>query len=294
MLDQLRQIAIFAKAVELGSFRHAADALHLSPSVISHHISKLEEELGVALLYRSTRKLSLTSDGKKLLVSAQSMIESAETFFSVAMNQSTQLMGELTVTLPAVLQQSDMVNHISEFAKSHSNVVLKLDFSDVRRDLIHDGVDLAIRMGWLEDSGLKARKLYEIERCVVASADYYASKAENITLEAVESWDWIELSPVGLKHLFVIPASYKGVFRPKSNLRVNSAYAIHQLVARGVGVAALPLFLIKDGLASGKLVRVLPEIEIQAIGVYAVWPHNAPKGGLMSRFVEYLIPGLVE
>ena len=90
MLDHLRQIAIFAKTVELGSFRNAAEALHLSPSVVSHHISKLEEELGVALLYRSTRKLSLTSDGKKLLVSAQSMIDSAETFFSVATNQSTQ------------------------------------------------------------------------------------------------------------------------------------------------------------------------------------------------------------
>ena len=288
MLDQLRQIAIFSKTVELGSFRKAATALHLSPSVVSHHIARLEEELDVALLYRSTRKLSLTSEGKKLLISAQSMMESAEEFFSAATNQSAQLIGELTISLPAVLQQSNLVNHIGDFAKQHPSINLQLDFSDLKADLIGDGIDISIRMGWLEDSGLKARKLYDVERCVAASPSYINSKPNQITLDEIETWDWIELAPVGLINLFTLPKDTKNAFRPKSKLRVNSANAMHQLLLNGNGIAALPKFLIEDDLESGKLVRILPELESMSLGVYAVWPANAPKGGLTSRFVEFL------
>lgn len=288
MLNQLRQIAVFAKTVEHGSFRKAAHALNLSPSVVSHHIAKLEEELGVALLYRSTRKLSLTSDGEALLISAHAMLEAAESFLNVATKQSTQLIGNLSVTLPAVLQQSALVNHIGSFAKSHPNVILDLDFSDLTTNLINDGVDVAIRMGWLQDSGLKARKLYDVDRYVVASADYLKTKPNEITVEEVETWDWMELSSVGLANLYSFPNNPKRVFRPQSRIRVNSAYAIHKLVSNDNGIAALPKFLIKEELESGKLVNVLPEIEIKSVGVYAVWPPNAPKGGLTSRFVEHL------
>ena len=288
MLNQLRQIAIFSKTVEHGSFRKAAAALHLSPSVVSHHIAKLEEDLGVALLYRSTRKLSLTSDGESLLVSARAMIDAAEEFLSVATNQKTQLIGELTIALPAVMERSDLVNHIGTFAKLHPSVMLKLDFSDTQSNLIQEGVDIAIRMGWLEDSSLKARKLYDVDRVVVASKAYLKSKPKQISLEEVESWDWIELSPVGLNNIFSFSNDSKQIFRPKSRIRVNSAYAIHQLVSNDNGVAALPKFLTENEIASGKLVRVLPNIEIKPVGVYAVWPPNAPKGGLTNRFVEHL------
>ena len=288
MLNQLRQIAIFSKTVEHGSFRKAAIALHLSPSVVSHHIAKLEEELGVALLYRSTRKLSLTSDGETLLVSARAMIDAAEEFLSVATNQKTQLIGELTIALPAVMERSELVSHIGGFARLHPSVSLQLDFSDIQSNLIQEGVDVAIRMGWLKDSSLKARKLYDVDRVVVASAEYLKSKPKRISLEEVESWDWIELSSVGLNNIFSLPKNSKKAFRPKSKLRVNSASAIHQLVTNDNGIATLPKFLIDDEVASGKLVRILPKLEIKSLGVYAVWPPNAPKGGLTNRFVEHL------
>ena len=288
MLSQLRQIAIFAKTVEHGSFRKAASALHLSPSVVSHHIAKLEEELGVALLYRSTRKLSLTSDGETLLVSARAMMNAAEEFISEATNQTTQLIGELSVALPAVLEKSELVNHIGAFAKANSNVSLQLNFSDAQSNIIEDGVDVAIRMGWLEDSGLKARKLYEIDRYVVSSEAYVKTKSNKDSIEDVENWDWIELSSVGLNNIFSFPEGSKTSFRPKSRIRVNSAQAIHQLISNDNGVAALPKFLAENELESGKFIRVLPDLEIKSLGVYAVWPPNAPKGGLTSRFVEHL------
>lgn len=294
MLNQLRQIAIFAKTVEHGSFRAAAKVLHLSPSVVSHHIAKLEEELGVALLYRSTRKLSLTSDGEALLVSAHAMMESAENFFSVATNQSTQLIGELSVALPAVMQQSKVINEIGNFVNLHPNMLVNLDFSDLVRDLIKDGIDVAIRMGWLEDSGLKARKLYEVKRCVVGSANYVNSKPNKITIEEIETWDWIELSQVGFNNLFSFKNNPKRAFKPKARIRVNSAFAMQQLVANDNGLAALPEFVIEDKLASGEFIQILPDVDIPSIGVYAVWPANAPKGGMTSQFVEYLKDKMTE
>ena len=294
MLNQLRQIAIFAKTVEHGSFRAAAKVLHLSPSVVSHHIAKLEEELGVALLYRSTRKLSLTYDGEALLVSAHAMMESAENFFSVATNQSTQLIGELSVALPAVMQQSKVINEIGNFVNLHPNMLVNLDFSDLVRDLIKDGIDVAIRMGWLEDSGLKARKLYDVKRCVVGSANYVNSKPNKITIEEIETWDWIELSQVGFNNLFSFKNNPKRMFKPKARIRVNSAFAMQQLVANDNGLAALPEFVIEDKLASGEFIQILPDVDIPSIGVYAVWPANAPKGGMTSQFVEYLKDKMTE
>ena len=288
MLNQLRQIAIFSKTVEHGSFRKAALALNLSPSVVSHHIARLEQQLGVALLYRSTRKLSLTSEGETLLVSAHAMIDAAEEFLSVATHQTTQLLGELSIALPAVMERSDLVNHIGYFAKLHPDVSLQLKFSDHRSDIIQEGVDVAIRMGWLQDSSLKARKLYDIDRYVVASAAYYKLRAKPTSLEDVENWDWIELSSVGLGKIFSLPKGSKQSFRPKSRIKVNSAYAIHQLVCNDNGVAALPKFLTENDIAGGTLIRVLPDLEIKPVGVYAVWPPNAPKGGLTNRFVEHL------
>ena len=288
MLNKLRQIAIFSKTVEHGSFRKAAAALHLSPSVVSHHIAKLEEELGVALLYRSTRSLSLTSEGETLLVSAQAVIDAAEEFLSTATHEKAQLIGELTVSLPAVMARSALVNNIGDFAKLHPNVILQLDFSDTPRDIIRDGVDIAIRMGFLTDSNLKATKLLDVERSAVASANYIKSKPNRITLEEVETWDWIELSQIGLNNIFVFPEGSKQTFKPKSSLRVNSAFAMQEFVLNDNGVAVLPTYLTEQEVANGNLVYVLPEFDIRKIGVYAVWPPNAPKGGLTNRFVEHL------
>ena len=289
MLDQLRRIAIFAKTVEHGSFRMAAATLHISPSVVSHHISKLEQQLGVALFYRSTRKLSLTSDGEKLLASAHTMIGAAEEFFSVVSKHSPKLIGELKITLPAVMVRSTIVNNIGDFAKVHPDVSFELDFTDARREIIEDGVDLAIRMGRLRDSSLKARKLYEINRRVISSTAYFRSKPTPTSIKDLESWDWIELSPVGLSEVYDHPKNSTESFRPKSRIRVSSAHAIVQLISNGNGIAALPVFLADKGISSGEFLPVLPNFKIKPIGVYAVWPSNAPKGGLTNRLVDFLV-----
>ncbi len=198
MLDQLRQIAIFAKTVDHGSFRAAARTLRLSPSVVSHHVTQLEQQLGTALIYRTTRKLSLTPDGERLLVSARAMIDAAETGLQMISDQTREPSGVLRVTAPAVMAQSKLVDQLADFAIAFPKVELSLDFSDVRRELIGDGFDVAIRMGWLKDSSLMARKLFDVQRRLIASPAYLETRAAPERPQDLSDWDWLELAPVWL------------------------------------------------------------------------------------------------
>ena len=139
MIEQLRQIAIFAKTVDHGSFRAAARELRLSPSVVSHHISQLEENLGVALLYRSTRKLALTKEGTRLLSAAHQMLEAVDSGLSDISTSASQPAGELRITAPSVLAQSRLTEAIGDFAKLFPGIKLSLNFTDTRHELIEDG-----------------------------------------------------------------------------------------------------------------------------------------------------------
>ncbi len=289
MIDQLRQIAIFAKTVEHGSFRAAAKSLRLSPSVLSHHVSQLEQRLGTALIYRSTRKLSLTPDGERLLEAAQAMMDAAEAGLEEISNQKQQPSGLLRVTLPAVLAQSELVDRMASFAIGHPSVRLSLDFSDVRRELIGDGFDIAIRMGWLEDSSLMARKLFDVDRHLVAATGYLETRPEPATPEDLTAWDWLELAPVWHKKPEFRNGSRRLVIaRPESRISVNDAQALYRLTRRGAGLAIIPDFLVEADVAAAVLQLVLPEWTVPAVGVYAVWPSNAPRNGLVKHFVEYL------
>ncbi len=289
MLDQLRQIAIFAKTVDHGSFRAAARSLRLSPSVVSHHVTQLEQKLGTALIYRSTRKLALTPDGERLLAAARTMMDAAETGLQEISNQPQQLSGMLRVTMPAVLAQSKLVDRVAEFAIGAPNVRISLDFSDARRELIGEGFDVAIRMGWLEDSALKARKLFDVKRVLVAATRYVETRSDPASPKDLEDWDWLELAPVWHKKPeFRNGAKSIVIMRPDSRISVNDAQALHRLTLQGAGLAIIPDFLTEATVNSGELKEVLPEWTVSPVGVYAVWPSNAPRDGLVKHFVEHL------
>jgi len=289
MLDELRQIAIFAKTVDHGSFRSAAKALRLSPSVVSHHVAQLEQSLGTALLYRSTRNLSLTPDGERLLESAHAMIEAAESGLQVMSNQSNQPSGVLRVTVPAVFTQSLLMDQLAEFAIEYPKVELSIDLSELRRDIIADGFDLAIRAGALEDSSLKAQKLFQFDRRLVASPAYIRSQPEPVLPNELKDWDWLELAPVRhVKTEFKNGRKRQTVQKKKARISVNSAHALSRLARAGAGLAIIPEYFSEPLIDTGELEYVLSEWTVPPISVFAVWPSNAPKNGLVKHLVKYL------
>lgn len=288
MINQLRALAVFAKAVELGSFRAAAREFKLSPSVVSHHVSQLEAQLGVALIYRSTRALSLTREGEQLYSSAQAMIGAAEEGINTVLNKPGAIGGEINVTAPAVLAQSQLADKVAAFLHKNPNVKISMDYSDTPRDLTSEGIDVAIRMGWLRDSRLKARKLYEVERVLVASRAYLSGRPVPKSPKDVESWDWLELIPVPLKPVFRHKSRKSIRIRPTPRVSANSAAALYQLVRRGAGIAILPRFIAEADVLANTTEILLADWQLPSIGVYAVRPSNAPARGLAAAFANFI------
>jgi DNA-binding transcriptional LysR family regulator len=289
MLENLRSLAVFARVVELGSFRAAARALALSPSVVSHHVSELEARLSVPLLYRSTRRLALTPDGAKLLVSAREMVAAAERGMDAIGGASTSPTGALRVTAPAFLAETRLSRDLGAFTAACPKVTLTVSFSDLPRDLLRDGFDLALRIGTLESSTHRTRKLSDMRRVLVGAPRYVAAHPPVRSPKALAQFDIIHLSSRPAEIRFTSgKRRYTHAFTPR--VSVDSGAAMRQLALAGAGLASLPEVTVHADLRSGRLVEVLPSFRLAVLGVHAVWPANAQRTELTSRFLDYMSP----
>jgi DNA-binding transcriptional LysR family regulator len=289
MIDRLRQMAIFAKTIDHGSFRGAARELNLSPSVVSHHVSQLEEHLGVALIYRSTRKLTLTNEGQRLLTATRNMLDAVKGELQDLSATTGEPSGELRVTLPSVLSSSPITDRIAAFSLAFPRITLTVDFSDTRRALIDDRFDLAIRMGPESKNSATSRTLFEVRRVLVASKEYLAKRTIGKNPSALTDWEWLALAPVQN-----IPLSFRHKggetmkIKPTPHMSTNDAQALHRLAQAGAGLAIVPEFLVAPDIESGVMDYVLPDWELRPISVFAEWPANAPKHGLVHLALDAL------
>lgn len=290
MLNHLRAIYIFVKAVELGSFRATAKALSLSPSVVSYQISRLEQDLEVALLYRSTRRLTLTSEGRELYDRLAALVAGAERGVDQLTATLSEPVGRLQVTLAASFSRESITRQIAAFARQHPRVELTVRFSDEQQDLIAGGIDLAIRSGPIADSSMHARKLFTLERLLVASPRFLARKPRVVQPRDLAEWEWIWLS-VTAEHREFRHRNSGERQRVKLNKRVNvnDGYAMCQFALEGLGLLSSPDYLVEEYLRQGQLVEVLPDWRLDPIDVYAIWPPNSPRTGLTRRFVDHLV-----
>jgi len=288
MLENLRAITLFVRAVELGSFRAVANSFNISPSVVSHQITQLEEAYSVALLYRSTRKLSLTDDGKRFYEHARQMVSSATDALNSLTENSLSPHGKLTISMPAGLVRGEFTEKIATFVKEYPNISLSLHCSDERVDLIADGIDLALRTGELSNSILKSRRIGAVKRKLVCAPDYLGTMARPSVPAELESWSWIRLKMLPPMREFLGPLGEKFNVHYKPRLEASSVEAMYQLALHGAGLATPPEYLVEDDLNAGRLVHILPEWKIPDMKVFAVWPPNAPQESLSMRFLNYL------
>ncbi len=288
MIDKLRSIAVFATVVEQGTFRAAAKHLGLAPSRVSETVSDLEQRLGVTLLYRSTRQLSLTREGRTLHEQAMIMLAAAENGLDAINPSSTEPAGTLRISLPAFMTQTALMDTFADFAKEYPKVLVELHFTDHKRDLIRDGYDVAIRAGWLEDSENMARKISTADRLLVAHPDYVASQKPPQHPTDLEEWNWIRFLPRPDKTDLTGPDGTTVTVGGRWHLAVNAADALYEFAARGLGLAAVPAHLAQSGFAKGDLVHVLPEWSLSPLGIFAVWPDSSRRENLTMIFARYL------
>ena len=288
MIDDLRAIAIFAEMARQGSFRGAAKVLGLSPSVVSYHVSQLEKHVGTALVYRSTRKLSLTYEGEILYQHARDMLTSAREGLSKVSTDNNEPGGKLTVTLPSALTRAPVNYEIAEFCKLHRGIEVHILYTDVRQDLIANGIDIALRVGDMEDSSLKSKRIGQVERKLVCSPDYWAQQAEPNHPQDLASWHWIKLAMLPSSRSLINMDKQSEQITFNSQLTVDNVEAMTQFCILGLGLATPPDFLVEEPLTSGTLVEVLQEWQVAPIPLYAVWHANASDNSNIRRLLNFL------
>jgi DNA-binding transcriptional LysR family regulator len=289
MINELKAMAIFVEVIKKGSFRAAAKTLELSPSVVSYHVAGLEERVGTALLYRSTRKLSLTSEGEVLYDKANQMMLAAEQGLSLLSNQQHQPAGNVCVSLPSALSDSPINQTIAKFALQFPKIKLTLNYSDDQKDLIGKGVDLAIRAGSLKDSTLKSRSLGEIERRLVCSPEYLKSKTSPFHPSELSEWDWIGLEQLPARRVLSKNKSESFEVNFDKRIIVDCVEAMSQFCQSGLGLATLAEYQANQLIEQGELVEVLPDWRVESIPLYLVWPDNVSEFSATRRLIRFLV-----
>lgn len=288
MINYLKQMAIFARVVDEGSFRAAAKEIGLSPSRVSETVSDLEDYLGTTLLHRTTRKIALTNEGRMLYARVAEMMKSAEAGLNELNGLSHEPVGALRIAMPAFLAVGPLTSAIASFAKLHPNVAFSVSYTDNRLNLIEEGFDMSIRVGWLEDSSMMSRKLAEGQRSLVAGKTYANRRPRPERPADMEDWEWLRYKnrPDTMKftHLDGRTEAVTG----QSQIEVDSIEALYHLATEGVGATILPSFLADRGVAEGKLVKLLPDWKLEPLGIYAVWPDKSRRESLTLLFVRFL------
>lgn len=289
MIDNLRAMAIFATVAETGSFSAAGRQLRLATSGISQHVTKLEDRLGVTLFYRSTRSLSLTNDGKRLLEYAQRMMAAAGDGLNSIADISNEPAGALTVTLPAFMADSVYQQAIWDFMRRHHAVAITIKYLDRNFDLVAEGIDLALRMGDLPDSVLRTRRLGSFGRKIVCAPSYLASINKIATPADLKTCDFVMID--GLADQISLLKDGQEIIVPTNHGRVfvDNLAALSSALKAGLGVQRIPTSIVQDDLKSGTLVELLPNWSVPDLGTYAVWPDNSRRSSLTRLLIGHIV-----
>jgi len=288
VFDKLRAIAIFAETVKQGSFRGAATSLGLSPSVVSYQISQLEQDLNSVLIYRSTRKLSLTDDGKNLYYYAQQMLHAAEQGLNNLNKEKPQPIGKLRISLPSALTKSLITNKLAEFSKCYPKISLDIQYSDVRQNIIAQGIDLVVRAGEMKDSHLKRKKIGEVKRLLVCSTSYFDKQQFAENPEELSHWQWIKLSMLPNNRKLIGSNNEEITINFNQQITVDNVEAMTQFCILGCGVATPPDYLVNQAIKKKELMLLFPQWHVPSIPLYATWPNNHQENNNTRLLLDHL------
>ncbi|MFS2137942.1 LysR family transcriptional regulator [Duganella sp. Dugasp56] len=299
-MDRLTSMAVFVRAVDLGSFSAAAAALDLSAPMVGKHIQFLEQRLGVRLLHRTTRRQSLTDFGRAYYDRCRAILADVAAADAMADDQRAEPAGRLRVSMPALFGRVCVLPVLMELAGRHPGLELDLSFTDGFADLAGDGVDLAIRSlsrhgaGVGDPAGIVARRLCSDDMVLCAAPAYLAAHGVLPTLDALSAHQAIMFARLGHVQPWRFPQPDGGYAEivPRHRCRFDDLAAMIDAAAAGAGLAWLPGWLARGRLADGSLVRVLPDQPALVYDHYAMWLQT-PQLPLKTRAaIDALAAGL--
>lgn len=280
---------LFRKVVEEGSFHKAAELLGISAPMASRSIKKLENDLGVTLLKRTTRSLSLTEEGTIFYESCIRIEEEQRLTQQRLQNLKAKPTGLLKISVTRAFCQAQLVKALCKFSISHPDIRFEIDSSDQQVDLAESGIDLAIRIGKLKDSRLKSRRLMHSMLIPVASSNYLNQFSAPKHIEDLKDHQIIttsHLPNVEKRQMQMLPEGL--IDQNQKRIIVNDVVSVKQAVCADAGLSYLPLYLIEQELQSGELVELFKGHSRVAHDIYIVYAAGDFMPHKTRIFIDYL------
>ncbi|RPD99699.1 LysR family transcriptional regulator [Candidatus Pantoea deserta] len=290
----MQRAAIFVAVVEAGGFTGAAQTLGLTKAVVSANVKTLEKELGVSLLSRSTRRVSTTETGERFYQHCLRLLQDAERVLEDVRGDHSGLSGSLRITTTPEYGMRVIVPALAAFSARHPQLRIQHVSSSQNDDIISGRFDVAIRLGHLADSSHHARLIDRFDIYPVASPDYLKTLGKPLLSELAQLADakWIAHSRLStpLSWQVTTPKGENVFFSARSPAMIvaDSASSLLAFALEGAGVAILPAWLVKEALAKGDLIHLLPDHHFPRQGIYALYPHTRHVPERVRAFIDFL------
>ncbi len=283
-INDLLGLQVFERVVSLGSLTLAANALDISLAAASKRLANLESRVGVQLVYRNTRKLSITDEGLLLYEYASRVINELDNAEEALTKRSNIISGELKVTASYSIGRRYLSYLIPQFSKLYPDINIVVRLSDDVLDIVSDNIDVAIRIGALADSRLIASKLMDNKRVLCASPEYIAHNSEPKSLADLEKHDCI-----------VLGDSRNAIWRfDEESMHIHGKYSCndgetaHILALNGLGIALKSFSDVAKDLKTGRLVQLLPELTQSSAPIHIIFMKHTELAPRVRVFVDFL------
>ena len=288
-MDKLNAISVFCKVIETQSFTQAANQQNISVAMASKLVSQLEEHLKTRLLQRTTRKIVPTEAGMLYYQRCQAILLDLSEADSSISNMATSLQGNLLISVPRDFGLLYISPNLPKFIELHPNLHIEIEFEDKRVDLVAEGYDLALRIGYMQDSSLVARKISSSPMHFVASPSYLESRGTPLTPDDLEYHQGLLYkSSLNQVHWQSTKVNQIQRYKIQSKVVSNNGMALLEMTKAGLGISNSPSFFVKEALASGELVEILSEYKQKPLDIYVVYPNRRHLPAKVRAFIEFL------
>ncbi len=289
-MDRLKRLESFVLVADTGSFSAAADRSRQSKGSVSKQIKELEEDLGVRLFQRTTRRVSLTEAGQSFLVRCREALGLLEEAQLEAGQQTAHARGRLRLNAPMSFGIHHLAPLLSDYRVEHPSVEVDLTLNDRRVDLVEEGYDLAIRIGRLEDSSLVARRLASCRMLLCAAPAYLKRLGDPKSPEELSRHDCLCYSQAfqGETWPLIGPDGAKLSIKPSGPLIANNGDALAVAAVAGLGIVMQPSFIVGPALKAGRLVPVLPGYHVPPLEISALYAPGRYLPLKVRSFIDFL------
>lgn len=283
-------LILFAQIAEMGSFSKVAEANELTNSVVSKRIARLEKELGTQLLYRTTRRLTLTEAGKALKQSAMNVKAAAQEAVDTISGYSEEVTGTIKMSVPTISGDLLLADAVAEFSVMHPGLSIDMSLDNRFVNLVEEGYDLVIRTGYLEDSSLIARHLLDSHWVVCTSPSYIRRKGQPKTPEDLRHHNCLTYSyhSAGVRDWEFVSSQRHYSVTVSGSFSSDNTAALRQAALNGHGIVYVPKCLVYPDLCNGKLIDLFPEQVGKVLGVYAVYPYSRQPARKIKLLIEHI------